>query len=112
MKHITAIIKEIKLNDVTQALNQIEGLTGMTVQEVKGHGRTRGKETHDYQESVNNFVTKIRIDIYVKNKIVDQVVDAIQQYAHTGLKGDGKIYVSSIEEAIRISSNERGEKAV
>lgn len=112
MKHITAIIKEIKLNDVTQALNQIEGLTGMTVQEVKGHGRTRGKETHDYQESVNDFVTKIRIDIYSTNKIANQVVDTIQQRAHTGLKGDGKIYVSPVEEAVRISSNERGDIAV
>ena len=112
MKHITAIIKEIKLSEVTQSLNEIEGLTGMTVQEVKGHGRTRGKETHDYQEPVNDFVTKIRIDVYATNKIANQVVDTIQQHAHTGLKGDGKIYVSSIEEAVRISSNERGKKAV
>ena len=112
MKHVMAIIKEIKLSEVTQALNEIEELTGMTVQEVKGHGRTRGKETHDYQEQVNDFVKKIRIDIYVINKIAKAVVATIQKHAHTGLKGDGKIYVSSIEEAVRISSDERGEAAV
>jgi len=112
MKHITAIIKQLKLSEVTQALNEIEELTGMTVQEVKGHGRTRGKETHEYQESVNDFVEKIRIDLYVLDNIVDQVVDAIQKHAHTGLMGDGKIYVSSVEQSIRISSNERGEQAI
>ena len=112
MKHITAIIKELKLGAVTQALNKIEELTGMTIQEVKGHGRTRGKETHDYQEPVNDFVKKIRIDIYAIDEIANRVVDTIQQYAHTGLKGDGKIYVSPIEEAVRISSNERGRIAI
>jgi len=112
MKHVTAIIKDFKLREVTQALNEIEGLTGMTVQDVKGHGRTRGKETHQYQEPVSDFVKKIRIDLYVPKNIVENVIDAIQTHAHTGLMGDGKIYVSPIEEAVRISSNERGEKAI
>jgi nitrogen regulatory protein PII len=112
MKLITAFIKDFKLDEVTQALNQIEGLTGMTVQEVKGHGRTRGKETHNYQEPVNDFVKKIRLDLFVQDEIAKQVADTIQKSAHTGLMGDGKIYVQGVEQAVRISTGEQGEKAV
>jgi len=112
MKLITAFIKDFKLDNVTQALNKIEGLTGMTVQEVKGHGRTRGKETHNYQEPVNDFVKKVRIDLYVQNDIVDQVVDVIQKSAHTGLMGDGKIYVQTVDKSVRISTDERGKEAI
>jgi len=112
MKHVTAFIKEFKLDEVTRALNEIEALTGMTIQEVKGHGRTRGKEAHNYQEPVSDFVEKVRIDVYVLDEIVDKVVDTIQRCAHTGLIGDGKIYVVGVDEAVRISSNERGDLAV
>ena len=112
MKLITAFIKDFKLEDVTQALNQIEELTGMTVQEIKGHGRTRGKETHNYEEPVNDFVKKVRIDLYVQNDLTDKVVDAIHKSGHTGLMGDGKIYVQTVDEAVRISTGERGEEAV
>lgn len=112
MKLITAFIKGFKLEEVTRALNNIEGLTGMTVQEVKGHGRTRGKETHNYQEPVNDFVKKIRVDLYIQNDITDQVVNAIQKNAYTGLMGDGKIYVQTVDEAVRISTDERGIEAI
>ncbi|NQY74812.1 MAG: P-II family nitrogen regulator [Candidatus Margulisbacteria bacterium] len=112
MKLITAFIKDFKLDEVTLALNEIERLAGMTVQEVRGHGRTRGKETHIYQEPVSDFVKKVRIDLYVQDDIAEQVVDTLQKSAHTGLMGDGKIYVQSVDEAVRISSNERGEKAL
>jgi nitrogen regulatory protein PII len=112
MKLITAFVKDFKLDDVTDALNKIKELTGMTVQEVKGHGRTRGKETHNYEEPVNDFVKKVRIDLYVQKEIADKVVDTIQKSAHTGLMGDGKIYIQAVEQAVRVSTDERGKKAV
>jgi len=111
MKLVIAFIKDFKVDQVTTALNAIEGLTGMTLQTVEGHGRTRGKVIHDDQDP-HEFVKKVRIDLFVLDHLVDEVVDVIQKNAHTGLLGDGKIYVQAVEQAVRISTNERGEQAV
>ncbi len=111
MKHIIAYIKPHKLDAVTQALHQITELTGMTVLEVKGFGRGRKKELSP-EEQLSDFVRHFKIEIFCKSKIVDDVLKAIEQSAYTGLRGDGKIYICSVQDALRISSGERGEKAI
>jgi nitrogen regulatory protein P-II 1 len=112
MKKIEAIIKPHKLDDVKERLRQV-GVTGMTVHEVKGFGRTGGK-TEVYRGSayVVDFVPKIRIEIVVKDSIVADVVQAIVAEARTGKIGDGKVFVTNIEEAVRIRTGEKGEDAV
>ncbi len=111
MKHIIAYIKPHKLDAVTQALHRIDQLTGMTVLEVKGFGRGRNTEASP-EEQLNDFVRHLKIEIFCRNVISSQIVSAIETAAHTGLRGDGKIYVSTIDDALRISTGERGEKAV
>jgi nitrogen regulatory protein P-II 1 len=112
MKRIEAIIKPYKLDDVKERLRAI-GVTGMTVCEVKGFGRTGGK-TEIYRGSayVVDFVPKIRIEIITTDTMAADVVDAIVLAAKTGKIGDGKIFVTPIDEAIRIRTGERGEDAV
>ena len=112
MKKIEAIIKPFTLDAVKQAL-QGAGVSGMTITEVKGFGRQKGHtEMYRGEEYVVDFVPKVRIDIVVKDDLVDQVVDAILKAAHTGKIGDGKIFVSDLKEAIRIRTNERGDSAI
>ena len=112
MKKIEAIIKPHKLDDVKDRLRQI-GISGMTVYEVKGFGRTGGKtEVYRGSSYVVDFVPKARIEIVVKDSMVNDVVQAISATAKTGKIGDGKIFVSAIEEAIRIRTGERGEDAI
>ena len=112
MKKIEAIIKPFKLDEVKERLREV-GVSGMTVYEVKGFGRTGGK-TEIYRGSayVVDFVPKVRLEIIVKDSMVFDVVNAISAAAKTGKIGDGKIFVSAIEEAIRIRTGERGEDAV
>jgi nitrogen regulatory protein P-II 1 len=112
MKKVEAIVKPYKLDDVKDRLREI-GISGMTVYEVKGFGRTGGK-TEVYRGSayVVDFVPKVRIEIVVKDEMVNDVITAIITAAKTGKIGDGKIFVSSIEEAIRIRTDERGEDAI
>ena len=112
MKRIEAIIKPFKLDDVKERLRAI-GVTGMTVCEVKGFGRTGGK-TEIYRGSayVVDFVPKIRIEIVATDAMTRDVVDAIIAAAKTGKIGDGKIFITPIDEAIRIRTGERGEDAV
>jgi nitrogen regulatory protein P-II 1 len=112
MKRIEAIIKPFKLDDVKERLRAI-GVTGMTVCEVKGFGRTGGK-TEIYRGSayVVDFVPKIRIEIVATDAMTRDVVDAIITAAKTGKIGDGKIFITPIDEAIRIRTGERGEDAV
>jgi nitrogen regulatory protein P-II 1 len=112
MKRIEAIIKPFKLDEVKERLRTI-GVAGMTVCEVKGFGRTGGK-TEVYRGSayVVDFVPKVRIEIVVTDSMVSDVVNAIVSAAKTGKIGDGKIFVTPIEEAIRIRTGERGEDAV
>ncbi len=112
MKLIIAIIKPFKLEEVKEALSEI-GIEGMTVTEVKGFGRTGGKkEVYRGSAYVVDFVPKVKIEIVVPDSQVDSVIDAIEKSAKTGRIGDGKIFVSPIDEVVRIRTGERGEDAV
>ncbi|HEX3694005.1 MAG TPA: P-II family nitrogen regulator [Polyangia bacterium] len=112
MKKIEAIIKPFKLDEVKERLREV-GVSGMTVYEVRGFGRTGGK-TEVYRGSayVVDFVPKVRLEIVVKDSMVSDVVSVLTTAAKTGKIGDGKIFVTPIEEAIRIRTGERGEDAV
>jgi nitrogen regulatory protein P-II 1 len=112
MKKVEAIIKPFRLEDVKSAL-QAAGLVGMTVSEVKGFGRQRGHtEIYRGSEYTVDFLPKLKIELVVSDALVQTAVDAIIKAARTGKIGDGKIFVSSVEEVIRIRTEERGEQAV
>ena len=112
MKKIEAIIKPFKLDDVKDRLREI-GVQGMTVSEVKGFGRTGGKkEVYRGSAYVVDFVPKVRIQIVVKDEMAKDVVDVLMNVARTGHIGDGKIFVTPVEEVIRIRTGERGEDAL
>lgn len=112
MKLITAIIKPFKLEDVRTALTDI-GLSGMTISEVKGFGRQKGHtELYRGAEYVIDFVPKLKVELVVSDDTVDQAVEAIVSAANSGKIGDGKIFVSPIEQAIRIRTGETGNEAV
>ena len=112
MKKIEAIIKPHKLDDVKDRLREL-GISGMTVYEVKGFGRTGGKtEVYRGSSYVVDFVPKARIEVVVKDSVVTEVVQAIMATAKTGKIGDGKIFVTPVDEAIRIRTGETGEDAV
>jgi nitrogen regulatory protein P-II 2 len=112
MKMITAIIKPFKLDDVRQAVTEI-GVQGITVTEVKGFGRQRGHtELYRGAEYVVDFLPKTKIELVVGDDIVDQITEAIVDAARTGKVGDGKIFVSQLEQAIRIRTGETGADAV
>ncbi|HVR02349.1 MAG TPA: P-II family nitrogen regulator [Polyangia bacterium] len=112
MKRIEAIIKPFKLDEVKERLREL-GVSGMTVSEVKGFGRTGGR-TEVYRGSayVVDFVPKVKIEVVLKDSLVADVVEAITAAARTGKIGDGKIFVTSIDESVRIRTGERGEDAV
>lgn len=113
MKKIEAFIKTHRLDDVTRALHHVEGLSGMTVTDARGFGRGRGgSEAHPTPEMIHDFIDTVRIEVFCDNGMVEKAVGAIEDAAHTGLRGDGKIYVIPVEEAVRISTGERGEAAV
>jgi nitrogen regulatory protein P-II 1 len=112
MKKIEAIIKPFKLDDVKEALSQV-GVEGLTVTEVKGFGRQKGHtELYRGAEYVVDFLPKIKLEIVVRDEIVERVIDAIATAANTGKIGDGKIFVLPLEEAVRIRTGERGPAAV
>lgn len=112
MKKIEAIIKPFKLDEVKEALQDV-GIQGITVIEAKGFGRQKGHtELYRGAEYVVDFLPKVKIEIVVGNELVDRVIDAIRAAAQTGRIGDGKIFVSSIEQAIRIRTGETGLEAV
>ncbi len=112
MKKIEAIIKPFKLDEVKDALNEI-GIQGMTVTEVKGFGRQKGHtELYRGAEYVVDFIPKIKLEIVTSDSLAMKVVGTIEQVAKTGKIGDGKIFVYSIDEAVRIRTGERGETAV
>jgi nitrogen regulatory protein P-II 1 len=112
MKRIEAIIKPFKLDEVKERLREL-GVSGMTVSEVKGFGRTGGR-TEVYRGSayVVDFVPKVKIEVVLKDSLVADVVEAITAAARTGKIGDGKIFVTPIDESVRIRTGERGEDAV
>ena len=112
MKKVDAIIKPFKLDDVREALSAV-GITGLTVNEVKGFGRQKGHtELYRGAEYVVDFLPKVKIELVVRDDQVDACIDAITRAARTGKIGDGKIFVSSIEQAIRIRTGEEGDAAV
>jgi nitrogen regulatory protein P-II 1 len=112
MKQIVAIIKPFKLDEVKVALQEV-GVAGLTVSEVKGFGRQKGHtELYRGAEYVVDFLPKIKLEIIVKDEDVKKVVEAIQKSANTGRIGDGKIFVTSVEEVIRIRTGETGSNAV
>jgi nitrogen regulatory protein P-II 2 len=112
MKMITAIIKPFKLEDVREAVTDI-GIQGITVTEVKGFGRQRGHtELYRGAEYVVDFLPKAKIELAVADELADQVIEAITNNARTGKVGDGKIFVTEIEQAIRIRTGETGTAAV
>ena len=106
MKKVEAIIKPFKLDDVKEALNSI-GVQGMTVTEVKGFGRQKGhKEIYRGAEYMVDFLPKLKIEMVVATDLVDQVVEKVIEAARTGTIGDGKVFVTSIERAVRIRTGE------
>ncbi len=112
MKLVTAIIKPFKLDDVREALSEI-GVQGITVTEVKGFGRQKGHtELYRGAEYVVDFLPKVKIEVAVTDDMMDGVVDAITKAANTGKIGDGKIFVTNLEEAIRIRTGEKGGDAI
>ena len=112
MKQITAIVKPFKLEEVREALADV-GVTGLTVTEVKGFGRQKGHtELYRGAEYVVDFLPKTKIEAAVDDAIVDQVIDTIQSAARTGKIGDGKIFVSNLEQVIRIRTGETGNDAL
>ena len=113
MKRIVAFFKPRKLPQVTLALREIEGLSGVSVSEVRGFGRGRAMNQPDsiIQDSVY-YIPGARLEVICSDELVDLVVSAVETTAHTGLRGDGKIYISPVDEAIRISTGERGEEAI
>lgn len=112
MKLLTAIIKPFKLDEVKDALNEI-GIQGITVTEVKGFGRQKGHtELYRGAEYVVDFLPKVKMEIVVKDDLVHKVIETIENAAKTGRIGDGKIFVTSVEEVVRIRTGERGEEAI
>ena len=112
MKLITAIIKPFKLDDVREALSEI-GVQGMTVTEVKGFGRQKGHtELYRGAEYVVDFLPKVKLELAIDDGMLDQVLDAITKSANTGKVGDGKIFVTPLEEVVRIRTGETGAEAV
>ena len=112
MKLVTVVIKPFKLEDVREALSSI-GIQGLTVTEVKGFGRQKGHtELYRGAEYVVDFLPKVKVEVVLADENVEAVIDAIRNAAQTGRIGDGKIFVSTIEEAIRIRTGETGADAV
>ena len=112
MKKIEAIIKPFKLDEVKEALQEV-GLLGITVTEAKGFGRQKGHtELYRGAEYVVDFLPKVKIEIVIADEFVDRAVEAIQNAARTGRIGDGKIFISNIEQAIRIRTGESGTEAL
>ena len=112
MKKIEAIIKPFKLDEVKEALHEV-GLQGITVIEAKGFGRQKGHtELYRGAEYVVDFLPKLKIELVIPDDMLERAVEAIQQAAYTGRIGDGKIFISSVEEAIRVRTGEKGNEAI
>jgi nitrogen regulatory protein P-II 2 len=112
MKIITAIVKPFKLDDVRQALGEI-GVQGLTVSEVKGFGRQKGHtELYRGAEYVVDFLPKVKLEIAIDDDLVDQAIEAITSSANTGKIGDGKIFITNLEQVVRIRTGESGPAAL
>lgn len=112
MKKIEAIVKPFKLDEVREALSEI-GVTGLTVTEVKGFGRQKGHtELYRGAEYVVDFLPKVKLEVVIPDKLLDAALEAIVKSAHTGKIGDGKIFVTTVEQVLRIRTGETGEAAI
>jgi len=112
MKKLEAIIKPFKLDDVKESLHEL-GIKGLTVTEAKGYGRQKGHtELYRGAEYAVDFLPKVKIEVVVEDALLDRAIEAIQQAAHTGRIGDGKIFVGAIDEVIRIRTGETGANAI
>ena len=113
MIEIKAIIQPFKLSNVVEALREIPNFPGLTVTRVQGFGREKGRgATHKIVEDLIDYVPKVKIEIIVNDEMLDTVVKTIKEKAHTGNRGDGKIFIYDVREAIRIMTGETGEAAV
>jgi nitrogen regulatory protein PII len=113
MKKIEAYIKSHRMIEVVEELHTIEGLTGVSINEIKGFGRTRDDGEHvRIVDNAVNWEPHVKMEIFCLDGLAEAVVATILKAAHTGLRGDGKIYITQVEDAIRISTGERGETAV
>lgn len=112
MKEIKAYIKPHMLSKVTRALQKIEGLTGMSITDVRGFGRGRAKGAPRGDDDLLDYSLRLKIEIFCEDEKAEEIVSLIEKTAHTGLRGDGKIFVAPVEMAVRISTGERGEIAV
>lgn len=112
MKMVVAFIRPERLSDVALALEELPGLTGVSVSDIRGFGRGRGNTADSRNQQVFDFLPKIRLEIACSSELVDQIVGVIERDSRTGLRGDGKIIVMNVEEAVRISTGERGEAAI
>lgn len=112
MKEIKAIVQPFMLEKVLDALRDIEGLPGLTVSEVRGFGRTRGRAIDTASESPVEYVKKAKVEVVVPDTLAERVVRVIQENAHTGNIGDGKIFVYPVSDVVRIRTGERGEAAI
>ena len=113
MKLIQAYIKPHKLSEVSLALHNVEGLTGMSVYDVSGCGREKEEDSpHSIEEDLVDFVPHVKLEIFCHDEQIDDIITTIQTSAHTGLRGDGKIYILEVDNAVRISTGEQGEIAI
>jgi nitrogen regulatory protein P-II 1 len=113
MKEIKAIIRPFKLDDVITALKSIKGMPGITISEIKGFGKIKVNGKNDVKDgNLNDYEEKIKIELVVNNDIVHEVINTIQKIAHTGNRGDGKIFIMDVINVVKIRTNERGNKAV
>ncbi|MFQ5780751.1 MAG: P-II family nitrogen regulator [Nitrospiria bacterium] len=113
MKEVKAYIKPHKLSKVTLALHKVEEVTGMTAVDVRGFGRSRAKNApRRIVDDLVDYLPYVKVEVVCSDLIVEKVIAVIQEAAYTGLRGDGKIYVSGIETAVRIETGERGKRAV
>ena len=113
MKEIKAIIRPSRLLEVTEELHAIEGLPGVTISEIKGFGKGKARNAQDkiVYEMVE-FMPRIQLEVVVNDEMADQIVNVIQKHAHTGNAGDGKIFVSTVDDIVKIRTNERGQAAI
>ncbi len=113
MKMVITFIKPNKFNEVMLALHKIEGLTGASSSEIHGFGLDKSKHVPEQESGISlDFKPHIRLEIACHSELVEQVISTIKEAAHTGLRGDGKIYVLPLEESVRIRTGERGENAI
>lgn len=114
MKQIIAFIKPHMVSNVTTVLKNLPGLTGMSISEVGGFGRGRARNAaaRISEDLVNYYMPRVRIEVFCRDEFAEEIVSIVEKTAHTGLRGDGKIYVTNVEIAVRISTGERGEKVI